>query len=101
MKRTLQMIAVGLLLTLSAGCAPESDEACKHMIELMKNDPERPGFLKDMDTCNRRMDGVKRQFGVNNYRREVECALEATTAYKLRQCFAASDKDRDGVQVRP
>ena len=45
------------------------------------------------------MEKVKKRHGVNSYRREVECALQATTGYKLRTCMEKENKKRGGPKV--
>ena len=87
---TLLVVAVSLL----AGCAPDPTEACDHMIAVMADDPEKPTFLQDDDKCHKRMESIKVRYGVNSYRREIECALQATTGYQLRTCFATEERRR-------
>ncbi len=67
---------------------------CDHMMEVMKNDAEKPGYLSDDDKCESRMEKTKTRYGVNSYRREVECILGSTTAYKIRTCLEVEKKRR-------
>ena len=76
----------------TTGCAPDAGEQCDHYMEVFKTDPERPAWTEDYDRCVERMENVKSRWGVNSYRREVECSKTANTSYKLRQCIEGEEK---------
>lgn len=94
MKKSISAIALVLGFGLLSGCAPDPAEVCQHMVDLMKDDAERPRFLDDTEKCEERMEKIKQRHGVNSYRREVECSLQATTGYKLRTCLDTEAKKR-------
>lgn len=92
--RVVQFGFLAAVLSLVTGCAPEATEVCNHAIKIMESDPDRPGWLDDVDKCTDRMEGVKKRHGVNSYRREVECLLGVDTSYKVRTCIETEERRR-------
>ena len=85
-------LAAGLALMLLAGCAPEEEEVCKHLIQVYGDDADRPGYLDSLDQCVESYQGKKSRRGVNSYRREVECILGSDTVYQIRRCVEKENK---------
>lgn len=71
---------------LFAGCAPEEEAVCKHMMDVYGDKADKPLYLSEMPPCIEHMQQQKKRHGVNSYRREVECILSVNTAYKIRTC---------------
>ena len=82
------VVAASTFLT---GCAPDTNDLCAHLEGMYKNAVDPPAFLKSRDACVDNFDHRKRRNGVNSYRREAECILNARKVFDVRECTAKED----------
>ncbi len=87
-----KILIAGLGFMMLAGCAPDEEDVCKHLMKVYEGDSEKPGYLEDLDKCVESYQGKKKRRGVNSYRREVECILGVDTVYKVRRCIEKENK---------
>ena len=99
MKRLIQLVATTALVSLAASCAPDAGPVCDHLQKVMEGDNDRPSWLDTDDKCHERYDNVKNRYGVNTYRREVECILASDTAFQIRKCMKKEDRFRNGPNI--
>lgn len=91
--KTFKLLLVGGgVVLMVAGCAPEEQSLCEHMLEVYQGDPETPGYLSDLDACVEHYQDQKKRRGVNSYRREAECILGVDTVYNIRTCLKKENK---------
>lgn len=79
------LIALTALL-LSSGCAPDASKVCSHLSEVYKGNVDPPGYLSEQSRCIEHFEMRKKQYGVNSYRREVECILGSTRVFDVKDC---------------
>lgn len=95
MKQIILPVAIALLaLSSLTACAPEEAEVCKHVVETMSTDNDRPTWMDHKDNCVEHMKNTKKRYGVNSYRREVQCFLESNTSFKIRTCIDTEARRR-------
>lgn len=84
-------VIVLVAATFLAGCAPDPDDVCAHLEKMYKMAVDPPAYLKSRDTCTENFEARKRRHGVNSYRREAECILNAKKVFDVRDCTAKED----------
>ncbi|MEZ4458507.1 MAG: hypothetical protein R3E66_02025 [bacterium] len=78
-------------VTLLTGCAPDPNDLCAHLEKMYKTAVDPPAFLKSRDACIENFEMRKKRNGVNSYRREAECILNARKVFDTRECTAKED----------